>query len=53
MTEKPVNQLVDEFTYGCYLSGGMVLPYHYHLPKGYKPDQEVSTHGGAARARYG
>jgi predicted peptidase len=37
MTEKPVNQLVDEFQYGSYLSGGMVLPYHYHLPKSYDP----------------
>lgn len=37
VTEKPVNQLVDEFTYGSYLSGGMVLPYHYHLPKNYDP----------------
>lgn len=37
VTEKPVNQLVDEFAYGSYLSGGMVLPYHYHLPKGYNP----------------
>jgi predicted peptidase len=37
MTEKPANQLVDEFRYGSYLSGGMVLPYHYHLPKDYDP----------------
>lgn len=37
VTEKAVNQLVDEFTYGSYLSGGMVLPYHYHLPKSYDP----------------
>ncbi|MET8202758.1 hypothetical protein [Micromonospora taraxaci] len=37
VTEKPVNQLVDEFTYGSYLSGGMVLPYHYRLPKNYQP----------------
>jgi predicted peptidase len=37
MTEKPVNRLVDEFRYGSYLSGGMVLPYHYHLPKNYDP----------------
>ncbi|MBM0274535.1 hypothetical protein [Micromonospora tarensis] len=37
VTEKPVNQLVDEFNYGSFLSGGMVLPYHYHLPKNYQP----------------
>jgi predicted peptidase len=37
MTAKPVNLLVDEFRYGSYLSGGMVLPYHYHLPKNYDP----------------
>ncbi|MGP3962990.1 hypothetical protein ACTWPT_44070 [Nonomuraea sp. 3N208] len=37
VTEKPVNLLVDEFRYGSYLSGGMVLPYHYHLPKNYDP----------------
>ena len=37
MTEKAVNLLVDEFRYGSYLSGGMVLPYHYHLPKNYDP----------------
>ncbi|MEU7842924.1 hypothetical protein AB0B39_18415 [Micromonospora sp. NPDC049114] len=37
VTEKPVNQLVDEFTYGSFLSGGMVLPYHYHLPRNYQP----------------
>ncbi|WP_203928256.1 hypothetical protein [Virgisporangium ochraceum] len=36
-TGKAVNQLVDEFRYGSYLSGGMVLPYHYHLPKNYDP----------------
>ncbi|GAA3732784.1 prolyl oligopeptidase family serine peptidase [Plantactinospora mayteni] len=37
VTEKAVNLLVDEFTYGSFLSGGMVLPYHYHLPKNYQP----------------
>ncbi|MGP3919531.1 hypothetical protein [Nonomuraea sp. 10N515B] len=37
VTEKPVDLLVDEFRYGSYLSGGMVLPYHYHLPKNYDP----------------
>jgi len=37
MTEEPVNLLVDEFAYDSYLSGGMVLPYHYHLPKNYDP----------------
>jgi predicted peptidase len=37
VTEKAVNLLVDEFRYGSYLSGGMVLPYHYHLPKRYDP----------------
>jgi predicted peptidase len=37
MTTKPVNRLVDEFRYGSYLSAGMVLPYHYHLPKNYSP----------------
>jgi predicted peptidase len=37
VTEKAVNLLVDEFRYGSYLSGGMVLPYHYHLPKNYDP----------------
>jgi len=37
VTEKAVNLLVDEFQYGSYLSGGMVLPYHYHLPKNYDP----------------
>ncbi|TNH24965.1 hypothetical protein FHG89_24085 [Micromonospora orduensis] len=40
LTEKPVNRLVDEFTYGSFLSGGMVLPYHYHLPKNYQPGRE-------------
>ena len=40
VTEKPVNQLVDEFTYGSFLSGGMVLPYHYHLPKNYQPGRK-------------
>jgi predicted peptidase len=37
MTGKPVNLLVDEFRYGSYLSAGMVLPYHYHLPRNYDP----------------
>lgn len=37
MTEEPVNLLVDEFTYGSFLNGGMVLPYHYHLPENYDP----------------
>ncbi|MEV6816010.1 hypothetical protein [Micromonospora sp. NPDC051296] len=37
VTEEPVNLLVDEFRYGSYLSGGMVLPYHYHLPENYQP----------------
>jgi len=37
MTAKAVNLLVDEFRYGSYLSGGMVLPYHYHLPRSYDP----------------
>ncbi|MFI7604511.1 hypothetical protein ACIBTV_05245 [Micromonospora sp. NPDC049366] len=37
MTEKPVNLLVDDFRYGSFLSGGMVLPYHYHLPKNIQP----------------
>jgi predicted peptidase len=37
MTGKAVDQLVDEFRYGSYLSGGMVLPYHYHLPRNYDP----------------
>ncbi|MBL6276493.1 hypothetical protein JMF97_09995 [Micromonospora fiedleri] len=37
VTEKAVNLLVDDFRYGSYLSGGMVLPYHYHLPKNYQP----------------
>jgi predicted peptidase len=37
VTGKAVNRLVDEFRYGSYLSGGMVLPYHYHLPKNYDP----------------
>ncbi|GAB3805578.1 hypothetical protein [Micromonospora zhanjiangensis] len=37
VTAQAVNQLVDEFRYGSYLSGGMVLPYHYHLPKNYDP----------------
>jgi predicted peptidase len=40
MTEKPVNLLVDEFAYGSYLSGGMVLPYHYHLPRNYDPSRK-------------
>jgi predicted peptidase len=35
VTGKAVNLLVDEFRYGSFLSGGMVLPYHYHLPKHY------------------
>jgi predicted peptidase len=37
MTATAVNLLVDEYRYGSYLSGGMVLPYHYHLPKNYDP----------------
>ncbi|AEB45002.1 phospholipase/carboxylesterase [Micromonospora maris] len=37
VTEQAVNLLVDDFRYGSYLSGGMVLPYHYHLPKNYQP----------------
>lgn len=37
VTEPAVNLLVDEFRYGSHLSGGMVLPYHYHLPKNYDP----------------
>ncbi|MEV6695159.1 hypothetical protein AB0M35_27170 [Micromonospora sp. NPDC051196] len=37
VTEKAVNLLVDDFRYGSYLSGGMVLPYHYHLPKNHQP----------------
>jgi predicted peptidase len=37
MTAKAVNLLVDEFRYGSYLSGGMVLPYHYRLPQNYDP----------------
>lgn len=37
MTNEPVNLLVDEFSYDAFLSGGMVLPYHYHLPKNYDP----------------
>ncbi|MFC6022127.1 hypothetical protein ACFP2T_38940 [Plantactinospora solaniradicis] len=40
VTEKPVNLLVDEFTYGSFLNGGMVLPYHYHLPKDYQPGRK-------------
>ncbi|MGC5051505.1 hypothetical protein ACLQ2S_08645 [Micromonospora sp. DT48] len=39
VTEAPVNLLVDEFRYDSYLSGGMVLPYHYHLPKNYRTDR--------------
>jgi predicted peptidase len=37
MTEEPVNLVVDQFTYGSFLSGGMVLPYHYRLPRNYDP----------------
>ncbi|MFY1702784.1 hypothetical protein ACN28G_13725 [Micromonospora sp. WMMA1923] len=37
MTEEPVDRLVDDFRYASFLSGGMVLPYHYHLPKNYQP----------------
>jgi hypothetical protein len=33
----PVNLLVDEFGYGSFLQGGMMLPYHYRLPRGYDP----------------
>ncbi|MBX7267230.1 hypothetical protein KIF24_15220 [Micromonospora sp. Llam7] len=40
VTEPPVNLLVDDFDYGSYLSGGMVLPYHYHLPKNYQPGRK-------------
>ncbi|MDG4785319.1 hypothetical protein O7626_05125 [Micromonospora sp. WMMD1102] len=40
VTGKPVNLLVDEFRYGSFLSDGMVLPYHYHLPKGYQPGRK-------------
>jgi predicted peptidase len=40
VTEPPVNLLVDEFTYGSFLSGGMVVPYHYYLPAGYQPGTE-------------
>jgi predicted peptidase len=37
VTEKPVNLLVDEFQYGSFLQDGMVLPYHYRLPRNYDP----------------
>ncbi|MFY1697433.1 hypothetical protein [Solwaraspora sp. WMMA2101] len=37
MTNEPVNLLVDEFSSDAFLSGGMVLPYHYHLPANYDP----------------
>lgn len=37
MTNEPVNLLVDDFTYDAFLSGGMALPYHYHLPADYNP----------------
>jgi predicted peptidase len=37
VTEKPVNLLVDEFKYGSFLQNGMVLPYHYRLPRSYDP----------------
>ncbi|MFF0717902.1 hypothetical protein [Micromonospora sp. NPDC003816] len=40
VTEEPVNLLVDDFQYGSYLSSGMVLPYHYHLPKNYQPGKK-------------
>jgi predicted peptidase len=39
VSEKPVNLLVDEFEYGSFLQGGMVLPYHYRLPRNYDPDR--------------
>jgi predicted peptidase len=37
VTEKPVNLLVDDFSYGSFLQNGMVLPYHYRLPNNYDP----------------
>jgi predicted peptidase len=37
VSAKPVNLLVDDFIYGSFVSDGMVLPYHYHLPKNYDP----------------
>jgi predicted peptidase len=37
VTQKAVNLLADEFRYGSYLSAGMVVPYHYHLPRNYDP----------------
>jgi predicted peptidase len=37
VTEKPVNLLVDEFKYASFLQNGMVLPYHYRLPRNYDP----------------
>jgi predicted peptidase len=37
VTEKPVNLLVGEFKYGSLLQNGMVLPYHYRLPRNYDP----------------
>ncbi|BCJ62390.1 hypothetical protein [Micromonospora endophytica] len=40
VTEKAVNLLVDDFEYGSYLNAGMVLPYHYHLPKNYQPGKK-------------
>ena len=40
VTEKAVNLLVDDFQYGSYLNAGVVLPYHYHLPKNYQPGKK-------------
>ncbi|WP_341721005.1 hypothetical protein QQG74_15570 [Micromonospora sp. FIMYZ51] len=40
VTEPAVNLLVDDFQYGSYLNAGLVLPYHYHLPKNYQPGKK-------------
>ncbi|MEU1753048.1 hypothetical protein ABZ436_10380 [Micromonospora matsumotoense] len=37
VTEVSVDLQVDEFRYGSFLSAGMVLPYHYRLPRNYQP----------------
>ncbi|MEU1888439.1 hypothetical protein ABZ491_23505 [Micromonospora rifamycinica] len=37
LTEAPVDPQVDQFRYGSFLHAGTVLPYHYRLPRDYRP----------------
>ncbi|WP_431887102.1 hypothetical protein [Micromonospora wenchangensis] len=37
VTEPPVDREVDAFRSGSFVSAGTVLPYHYRLPRDYRP----------------